>query len=256
MRDTIVLCYHALSPDWPAALSTTPERFEEQLTLLLRRGYAGATFEQAVTAPPARRTMAVTFDDGYRSVLELAFPIMERLGVPGSLYVPTDYPGRPGPMAWEGIDQWLGGPHERDLHCLGWDELRRLEDAGWEVGSHTRSHPHLTTLDDATLAAEMSGSKQACEQGLGHACRSIAYPYGDVDARVVAAARAAGYEVAASLPKGRFASGDRLDWPRVGVYHGDDLGRFRLKASPSLRRLRSSPAWDVAATARRYARSR
>ena len=238
MPDVLVLCYHALSERWPAALSTTPERFEAQLELLLRRGYRPVTFERAVLDPPGNRTMAVTFDDAYRSVLELARPIMDRLGVPGSVFAPTDWVGREKPMTWDGIDQWLGGPHEQELLCLGWPELRELADAGWEVGSHTCSHPRLTTVDDARLAAELRDSRAACEQGMGRPCPSIAYPYGDVDARVIEAARAAGYEVAAALPK-RHGSRDPLDWPRVGVYHVDDLRRFRLKVSPLVRRLRS-----------------
>jgi peptidoglycan/xylan/chitin deacetylase (PgdA/CDA1 family) len=236
--DVLVLCYHALSERWPAALSTTPERFEQQLELLLRRGYEPTTFARAVEDPPAARTLAVTFDDAYRSVLERAHPVMERLGVPGTVFAPTDWVGRGEPMTWEGIDQWLGGPHEQELLCLGWPELRELADAGWEVGSHTCSHPHLTQADDERLMSELRDSKAACEDGMGRACRSIAYPYGDVDARVVAATRAAGYELGAALPK-RHGSTDRLDWPRVGVYNGDHLRRFKLKVSPLVRRLRS-----------------
>jgi peptidoglycan/xylan/chitin deacetylase (PgdA/CDA1 family) len=64
MSDVLVLCYHAVSVRWPAELSVTPERLEEQLRLLVRRGFKGATFHQAVIAPPAPRTLAVTFDDG------------------------------------------------------------------------------------------------------------------------------------------------------------------------------------------------
>ncbi len=245
MSDVLVLCYHAISPDWPAALSTTPERFEQQLEMFVRRGYTGATFEQALTAPPARRTLAVTFDDAFRSVLDLALPIMRRLGLPGSIYVPTDHPGTPGPMAWEGTDRWVGGPHERELRCLGWDELCGLADEGWEVGSHTRSHPHLTRLDDDGLTDELEGSRSLCEQHLGRECTSLAYPYGDVDRRVIEATQRAGYRVAAALPEGRFSPGEMLDWPRVGVYHGDDLRRLRLKASVPLRRLRASRLWPA-----------
>ena len=234
-----MLCYHALSERWPAALSTTPERFGAQLELLLGRGYEPATFSDAVErAPAGGRTVAVTFDDAYRSVLELAQPIMDRLGVPGTVFAPTDWVGREEPMTWDGIDQWLGGPHEQELLCLGWPELRELADGGWEVGSHTRSHPRLTTVDDGRLSGEVRDSRAACEEGMGRPCRSIAYPYGDVDARVIEAARAAGYEFAAALPK-RHGSRNPLDWPRVGVYHGDDLRRFKLKVSPLLRRLRS-----------------
>jgi peptidoglycan/xylan/chitin deacetylase (PgdA/CDA1 family) len=236
--DVLVLCYHALSETWPAALSTTPERFEEQLELLLRRGYTPTTFSHALTDPPADRTLAVTFDDAYRSVFDMAHPIMERLGVRGTVFAPTDWVGRGEPMTWPGIDQWLGGPHEQELLCLGWPELRELGTRGWEIGSHTCSHPHLTEVDEERLANELSSSKAACEEGMGRPCGSIAYPYGDVDARVTRATRAAGYELGAALPK-RHGSKDPLDWPRVGVYNRDDLRRFRLKVSPLLRRLRS-----------------
>src|SRR3954451_879132 len=188
MPDVLVLCYHALSPDWPAALSTTPERFREQLELLLARGYRGATFAGALAAPAGGRTFAVTFDDAYRSVLERARPIMDELGVPGTVFVPTDWAGSPEPMRWEGIDQWLGGPHEPEMVCMRWQELRELLGAGWEVGSHTCSHPHLTRFDAGSLKRELVGSRKACSEGLGAPCRSIAYPYGDVNARVVAAA--------------------------------------------------------------------
>ena len=239
MSDVLVLCYHAVSPDWPADLSVTPERFEAQLELLVRRGYVGVTFEQAVTDPPASRTLAVTFDDAFRSVLDLALPVMRRLGLPGSLYVPTDFPGRPGPMAWEGTDHWVGGPHEHELRCLEWADLAELAEAGWEIGSHTRSHPHLTHLSDEALRDELEGSRAACEEAIGGLCRTIAYPYGDVDERVKAAAAGAGYEAAGALPGMRLPAGGPLGWPRVGIYNGDDLRRFRLKVSPFGRRLRS-----------------
>lgn len=236
MPDVLVLCYHALSERWPAALSTTPERFREQLELLLRRGYRPVTFEQALDARD-RRTVAVTFDDAYRSVLELALPIMEDLGVPGTVFVPTAWAGSDEPMRWDGVYQWLGGPHEDELLCLGWDELRGLAEAGWEVGSHTCSHPYLTALDDDRLRAELRDSRLAVEQQLGRPCRSIAYPYGDVDERVIDTAGDVGYTIGGSLPK-KLSSREPLDWPRVGVYHRDDLGRFKLKVSPLVRRAR------------------
>ena len=60
----------ALSETWPAALSIEPDVFEQHLDLLVKRGYVGATFERAITDPPAPRTVAVTFDDAFRSVKE------------------------------------------------------------------------------------------------------------------------------------------------------------------------------------------
>lgn len=243
MTDGIVLCYHALSPTWEADLSTTPERFERQLELLVRRGYRGVTFEQAVRAPH-ERTVAVTFDDAYRSVLELARPILDRLGLPATVFAPTAGVEAGGPLSWPGIDHWLGGPHERELLPLSWRELRELADAGWQIGSHTVTHPHLTQLDDATLADELARSKADCEQRLQAPCTSLAYPYGDVDARVVAATARAGYATAAALPR-QLGATDALDWPRIGVYFGDDERRFRMKVSPTMRRLRGSALWRL-----------
>jgi peptidoglycan/xylan/chitin deacetylase (PgdA/CDA1 family) len=236
MPDALVLCYHALSAHWPAALSTTPERFREQLELLLARGYRPVTFEQAVAAGD-RHTFAVTFDDAYRSVPALARPIMDELGVPGTVFVPTDWAGKSEPMRWDGVYQWLDGPHKDEMLCMGWDQLRELADAGWEIGSHTCSHPYLTAIKDDRLAAELRDSRLAVERELGRPCPSIAYPYGDVDERVIEAAAAAGYAFGASLPK-KLSSRGPLDYPRVGVYHVDDLGRFKLKVSPVVRRVR------------------
>lgn len=236
-----MLCLHAVSHSWPAELSTTPHRLERMIELLLRRGYRGATFEDAVTRPPSRRTLCVTFDDAFSSVHQLAFPLLERLGVPATVFVPTDFAGASAPMSWPGIDRWLHGPYEGELEPMSWDGLDELSRAGWEIGSHTRSHPKLTQLSDTALADELQGSRQACEEQLSRPCRTIAYPYGDVDARVVAATAAAGYAAAAALPT-RPCFGGPLLWPRVGVYHRDDLRRFRLKTSIGIRRLRSSPA--------------
>jgi peptidoglycan/xylan/chitin deacetylase (PgdA/CDA1 family) len=246
VTDVIVLCYHALSPTWEADLSTTPERFERQIELLLDRGYASATFTEAVTSPPTHPTVVITFDDAYRSVIELARPILDRLELPATVFVPTDSIGShesQAPLHWPGIDQWLDGPHERELIPMSWADLRTLADAGWEIGSHTGSHPHLTQLDDHTLDDELRRSKGTCEQHLSRPCTSLAYPYGDVDPRVVAAAAHAGYSAAATLPA-HLDSRKALEWPRIGIYRVDGELRFRLKVSPWLRRLRRSTAWD------------
>ena len=244
MSDTIVLCYHAVSERWPAPLSVTPQAFERQLELLVRRGYEGATFRDAALAARSRKTVAITFDDAYVSVLELARPILDRLGLPATVFVPTDWPARGQPMCWPGIEQWMGGPFEPELRPLTWEQLSELDAHGWEIGSHTRSHPHLTELEDATLEAELRESRAECERRLGRPCTTLAYPYGDYDARVAAAAGRAGYEAAGTLPS-RIHPAQPLEWPRVGVYHDDSERRYRLKVSRVVRTVRSSRAWDA-----------
>ncbi len=244
MTDLIVLCYHALSPTWTADLSTTPERFERQIELLARRGYRGVTFSEAMHVPAGRRVVAITFDDAFRSVLELARPVLDSFRMPATVFAPTRAVDAGGPLRWPGIEQWLAGPDEHELTPMSWEELGSLAADGWEIGSHTATHPRLTQLDDEALAAELSESKAACERHLGGRCATLAYPYGDVDGRVVRAAEDAGYEAAAALPR-RLDRGGALQWPRVGVYRTDGERRFRMKVSPAIRRLRRSGAWTV-----------
>lgn len=246
LSDLLVLCYHAVSPTWPAPLSITPEALDDHLGRLARRGWRGIPAREALADGGAGgRTVVVTFDDAYRSVLELAKPILDRHGMRGSVYVPTDWAGRDEPMTWPGIDHWLGGDHERELLCMTWDQLAELEEAGWEVGSHTRSHPRLPEVaDDAALADELEGSRLVCEERLGRRCETIAYPYGAHDERVVAAAERAGYRFGLTLPR-RLHAGRGLAWPRTGVYHVDEGWRFALKASRPFRALRASPLWPA-----------
>jgi peptidoglycan/xylan/chitin deacetylase (PgdA/CDA1 family) len=229
--DTLILCYHGLSDSWPARGALPVERLERQLCHVLERGYRGATFSEAVLSRPRGKTVAVTFDDAYRSIGKHALPLLSRLGLPATLFVPTGWVGRNRPMAWKGMDRYVGGAHEHELAPMSWAEISSLSDAGWEIGSHTRSHPDLTTLEDDALDAELSGSRADLEDRLGRSCRAIAYPYGALDTRVVRAAERAGYRAGAALPV-RVHRVRPLAWPRVGIYANDTDARFRAKASP------------------------
>jgi len=245
MNDLVVLCYHSISETWPASTSVKPDDFERQLSEFLRRGYRGATFADALTASPYERTLVVTFDDAHRSVVQLAAPVMQRLGVPGTIYVPTDYAGTERLMGWDGYDEWMGTEHESELACMGWDELIELRDRGWEIASHTCSHPRLSRLGEAEILAELTESRRVCEERMGEPCRSLAYPYSDYDDRVVRAAGEAGYRFASTVPRGP-APPLPLAWPRVGVYFGEDARRITLRSR--VRRL-DAPAWARAAMA-------
>jgi peptidoglycan/xylan/chitin deacetylase (PgdA/CDA1 family) len=243
MRDILVLCYHGISDTWPAGITVEPARLEEQLADFMRRGYRGATFSQALTNPPARKTLVVTFDDAHASVATRAAPILAGLGLVGTVYVPTDYPDSGRLMGWDGYDMWLGTEYEQELACLGWDQLRELHDAGWEIGSHTRSHPRLPELSTAEIAAELTESRQRCEEEISAPCLSLAYPYGEFDERAVLAAREAGYRFAATIPR-KPQPPLPLRWPRVGVYRDDDSRRIRWRVRA--RRLAPDPAAQAA----------
>jgi peptidoglycan/xylan/chitin deacetylase (PgdA/CDA1 family) len=237
MSDTLILCYHALSPAWPADLSVRPDLFRRQLEVLARDGYTGVTFSAAVRRQARRKEVAVTFDDAFASVVTHARPVLDELGWPATVFAVTDYAPTGAPVFWQGVDQWADGPHDPERTTIDWDGLRGLRDAGWEVGSHTATHPHLTQIADDEVERELVQSRAAIEAALDQPCTSIAYPYGDVNPRVIDAAHAAGYSAGAALPA-RWGQIGALEWPRVGVYHPDDLKRFRLKTSQWTRRAR------------------
>lgn len=238
--DLLVLCYHAVSPTWDADLSVTPHALEWQLGLLKRRGYRGMTFAEA-TRPDAvdERTLVVTFDDAFESVHRLAYPILAKLGLPATVFVPTRQAFGQAPMSWPGVDHWQDSSHAQELQGMSREQLRELAAGGWEIGAHTRTHACLTDVSNDELADELAGSKADCERELGVSCVTVAYPFGAADSRVIAAARSAGFEAAAGLSRD-LVHRSRFYWPRVGVYHRDTPRHFRLKVSPLVRRLRSS----------------
>jgi peptidoglycan/xylan/chitin deacetylase (PgdA/CDA1 family) len=244
-----------VSPEWPIGLAVTPAALERQVARLLRLGYVPATFWESVHQPPAARTFAVTFDDGWVSVLRHGFPILQRLGVPATVFVASSLVDRhEEPMRGAVIDPWQDTPHRSELHCLSWDELRHLIGEGWEIGAHSMTHPLLTQVDDETLAHELRGSKLRCEEMLGVACRTMAYPTGDFDERVERAAGAAGYEAAAALPK-RFTEPRPLAWPRISIQRRDSDLAFRVKISPLVRTLRGTALWPLLDDVRHRARA-
>ena len=254
-RDVLLLCYHAVSERWPAPLSITPALLRSHLASLTGRGYIGVTMSEAIAGPSAPKAVAITFDDAYRSVAKLAAPILAQAGFPGSVFAPSAFISTERPMSWPGVEQWIEGEHRAELVPMSWDELRGLAEAGWEVGSHTRSHARLTELTDVDLEGELRGSREEIEDRLGRPCRSLAYPFGVHDSRVREATQRAGYESAAATLPGRLRRPTGpLDWPRIVINHPDTPRRFRLKTSRLVRGVKSTPGWDLVAAGRRAAR--
>jgi peptidoglycan/xylan/chitin deacetylase (PgdA/CDA1 family) len=223
----LVLCYHAVSDGWNHQLSVGPAAFEGQLRSLRRRGFRGVDVETALDGP--RRGLHVTFDDAYRSVAN-AIPILERLHVPATVYACPGYAdeGRPLDVP-ELADEALAHPEE--LATMGWDELRGLVERGVEIGSHAVSHPHLPRLSEAEIEQELVDSRARLEDGLGRPCRFLAYPYGEHDARVRAAARRAGYVAAFALARTAPKSRDPFALTRVDIYRKDNAVTTTLKTS-------------------------
>jgi peptidoglycan/xylan/chitin deacetylase (PgdA/CDA1 family) len=224
VRHPLVLCYHAVSGSWPDPLAVQPQSFEQQVRSLLTRRFRPVRADQAISC--RGRLFHVTFDDAFRSVQRVV-PFLERLQVPLTVFACTRLADAGAPLDVPEVARRAAG-YRSELVTMDWDTLAELADRGVEIGSHTVSHPHLSRLADRDLHRELRESRERVESELRRPCRYLAYPYGEEDSRVQAAARRAGYEAAFAL-----AAGERTPYaiPRVGIYWKDDLIRFTMKTS-------------------------
>jgi peptidoglycan/xylan/chitin deacetylase (PgdA/CDA1 family) len=172
----------------------------------------------------------VTFDDAFRSITSV-IPQLRDLGVPITVFVCSGHADLGGaPLLIPELATDDPEVIER-LRTMSWDELRALAADGSVIGSHTVSHAHLIQLEDAELARELQESKQRVEDEVGVACQLFAYPYGEHDGRVRAAAQAAGYERAFAL---RWRRGDSFAASRVDLYRRHTPLRTLARAAPFL----------------------
>lgn len=178
-----------------------PPRFTEHMKVLSRHGYRGVSIERLLDwmdgGPPLGESdLVITFDDGFRGVLEHAFPVLNALGWPATVFLVADEIG--------GTDEWHSATDPEGVRhrLLSSEDIGALKACGWSFHSHTCTHASLTQLDDASLRAELVGSRTALTDLLGERPYCLAYPYGHVDERVEAAVRAAGYRAAFSVQPG------------------------------------------------------
>jgi peptidoglycan/xylan/chitin deacetylase (PgdA/CDA1 family) len=232
-RRPLILGYHAVSSTWGANLAVPEERLRGQLAYLAARGHVGLTLSEAerrrrdATLP--LRSVVVTFDDGYASTMRAA-PILEEFGFPGTVFIVTSFVESGEALSWPGIEHWSTPDTVEELRPLSWAQAGELVARGWEVGSHTVTHPLLTTVDDRRLRAELSESRSTIERRLGR-CSALAYPYGLADSRVALESQRAGYEVACMLTFAQFID-EPLRRARTGM-NGEDSG-IRLVTKVSM----------------------
>jgi peptidoglycan/xylan/chitin deacetylase (PgdA/CDA1 family) len=225
LKPPAILVYHGVGPAAadPNRLLVEPHLLEAHVEYLRRRGYRFLTAEELVgEGPPRPRTAVLTFDDGFENWLTAAVPVLARLDVRATFYV---CPGIFGATHWD-VDGTEG-------QLLDEDGARELVAAGMELGSHSLSHPDLRKLDDVELRRELEESKSAVERITGQPCRSFAYPFGLYDERVVAAAGAAGYELAFAWLPGPWRA---LEAPRLPAPPRHGAGRLGLKLLGARRR--------------------
>ena len=240
----LVLCYHAIEDQSGdpvlAPYGVPPEEFARQLDSLTNRGFSFVSPDQVVAflgadAPLPARSVLLTFDDGYASLLGTARDVLQPRGIPALVFVVS--------AMESATNEWDQAYGAQRVKLLAPKQLRDLAGLGVEVGSHSRSHREMPLLDSPVQQEEAAGSaNDLVAQGLPRP-RFFAYPFGYADDASKAAVRQAGYGAAFGCRAGRVVArgSDRFSLPRVIILAPDRGWRFRMKLGAP--RLFANLAW-------------
>lgn len=222
-KPLLVLTYHAID-NRSSVISLSPEQFRWQMEQLTVRGMTGISLgqafdhlEQTGRYPPD--AVALTFDDGYLSVLEDALPVMAERGFSATVFLVA------GMMGMSALQARATHP-DFSSDLLDWDQAEILVRAGFEVGSHTVNHPDLRCVSATGLEQELAQSRNLLEQRLQPRVDALAYPYGHFNAEVLATASRY-YRHACTTRLGRCErQSDPLQINRVDAYYLQRPQRF------------------------------
>jgi peptidoglycan/xylan/chitin deacetylase (PgdA/CDA1 family) len=221
--------YHDIAATPPRepfpGLFTPPAEFAAEMAYLARHGYHVVTLGRVVAAwhgkamlPP--RPLVVSFDDGFRSWVTRALPTLRRFGWRGTVNLALSHLGKDG-VSVRGID--------------------RLLDAGWELDSHTLTHPDLTTLNTTSLRREVEGSRWRLQALFHEPVDFFCYPFGRYDAAVIRAVRRAGYRGATTSAFGLAAPGRPFTLDRIEILGADGVRGLAAKLQDALRHRARAP---------------
>jgi peptidoglycan/xylan/chitin deacetylase (PgdA/CDA1 family) len=216
-RMRAILTYHSIDRSG-SVISTDPRVFRRHAEWLAGSGVAVVGLADLVARPPAGPAVALTFDDAFANVATEAWPVLESLGLPATLFVPTAHVG--------GRNAWEEGSRLPVLPLLDWDELGRLAERGMILGAHSHTHVDLRAASDADLVAELEQPAVRIRAETGCEATTFAYPFGGVDDRV-AAATGGRYGLAVTT---EFAAiGSRIEHtrlPRLDAWYFRDPARL------------------------------
>jgi peptidoglycan/xylan/chitin deacetylase (PgdA/CDA1 family) len=246
-RCPVILTYHSIS-EGNSPLKISPNLFTEQMEWLLDNVLVAPLSEVAASVaerkPLPERTVALTFDDGFRDFYSSAAPVLRRLGFPATIFLPTAYCGKTN--CWPGQPPWA-----REEALLNWAEVIELSQDGFHFGAHSVSHPVLPALSLEEAEYEIAGSKVQIEERAGQKVALFAYPYGRWSPSVRAIV-SRHYQGACSTGAGVVEeNADPFVLPRVDAHYVRHPALFRMAFTGSfkayiaarrfIRRIRGQP---------------
>lgn len=224
-----ILMYHRVSDAGVAELARyrlCPRVFEQQLRFLRQHGYytiTADTLRDAIRSGEALpgRPIMLTFDDAYRDFYETAWPLLQRYDFDAQVFVVTEKVA--------GCADWDSNYGEPAL-LMSWDEIESLNAGGVSFGSHLATHRAADCLSTEELLSEGASSRFALEARLDSEVRSIAFPFGIHNYRVINTLKLVGYEIGLTTNDG--VASIRMNpmaLPRLEIMGSDDLAAFARK---------------------------
>ncbi|NQT75021.1 MAG: polysaccharide deacetylase family protein [Candidatus Omnitrophica bacterium] len=184
-----IIMYHRIDEDAGVSrISVSPESFKRQMYFLKGHNYNVVRLEDLPellsSGKIPRRTIAITFDDGYENNYTDAYPVLKELGLPATIFI------SPALIGTEGY--------------LRWDQVIEMSESGViSIGSHAMTHAYLPALPEQRLDIEISDSKRAIEGHIRKEVPSFSYPVGAFNDYVRGKVRAAGYKIAVATNPGK-----------------------------------------------------
>lgn len=212
-----ILTYHSIDRSG-SVISIDPAVFRRHAEWLAGSGVTVVGVEELVERPPAGPAVALTFDDAFANFESEAWPVLDALGLPATVFVATAHVG--GRNAWE-----HGGPRPV-LPLMDWDTLGMLAERGVTLGAHSHTHVDLRRTNGAGLVSELETPAERIRAETGVQATTFAYPFGGVDDRV-AAATAARYRLAMTTDfAGIGPRSERSRLPRLDAWYFQRRGRL------------------------------
>lgn len=241
-RNGLILAYHRVSFNRKDPLAIPVEDFREQINYFHERGYSSFTLEEYATmvnrGSLPKKSVVITFDDGYRDNYLYAFPILKHFGFHGTIFLTANYIGTNNIFPMDKAKNW-SRILDDDLP-LTWEQVFKMKEYGMEFGAHTCSHWHLDELPEKEMITEIVESKRHLEEKLQIQVKSFCYPSGRFNQQVKEIVRKSGYTSAVVTPRHGQRDEDMYSLKRIGIYFNDSGWRFRLKISPCFPVIRDS----------------
>jgi peptidoglycan/xylan/chitin deacetylase (PgdA/CDA1 family) len=170
-----IVAFHRVSNDLASdGLTCSPRKFESFCRFFQRYFTVLSLSEQIVSARAGKRlggTLSITFDDGYRDNLDVAAPILKKLGLPATFFVTTGF-----------VESTIVPFWDRDLPrqpgWMTWNDVRSLRNQGFEIGNHTDTHLDMGSASADQIRAELQLSQERFSDELGTRPHLFAYPFG------------------------------------------------------------------------------